>query len=107
MRPQPLLQFTRVGLDPAEDGRVVDLHAPIRQHQFEIAVAHREHQAPSHCPQDHLAREVPSLEVRHPPYPLPVPGADHTTATLCRKLRHYVARATSELILYDSPCTFV
>src|SRR5664279_527872 len=86
MRPQPLLQFGGVGLDPAEDGRVVNYHATIRQHQFEIAIAYREHQVPSHCPQDHLAREVPPLEVRHPPYPLPVPGADHTTATLCRKL---------------------
>src|SRR5271166_2730723 len=41
MRPDPLLQLSGVGLDPAEDGRVVNLHPAIEQHQFEIAVADR------------------------------------------------------------------
>src|SRR3954469_18702582 len=46
--PQPLLQFHGVGLDPAVDGRVVDRHAPVPQHQFEVAVGDRELQVPAH-----------------------------------------------------------
>jgi hypothetical protein len=51
-----------IRLDPAEDGRVVHLNAAVQQHQLEIAVADREHQIPSHGPQDHLGGELPPLE---------------------------------------------
>src|SRR5690348_9339144 len=62
MRPDPLLQLRRVGLDPAEDGRVVDRDAAVLQHELEIAVADREHQIPAHGPEDHLGRKLPALE---------------------------------------------
>src|SRR4051812_22869525 len=62
MWPDPLLQLWRIGLDPAKQGRVVDRDATVLQHQFEIAVADREHQVPAHGPQDHLGRELPALE---------------------------------------------
>src|SRR4051794_7560590 len=68
VRPDPLLQLWRIGLDPAEDGRVVHLDATVLEHQLEIAIADREHQIPSDRPQDHLGRELPALEllaVRH------------------------------------------
>jgi hypothetical protein len=36
---QPLFELCDAGLDPAKIGRVVDCHAPIRQHLFEVAAA--------------------------------------------------------------------
>src|SRR3954468_15788913 len=63
VRPEPLLQLWRIGLDPAEEGRVVHLHPTVLQHQLEIAVADREHQVPAHGPQDHLGRELPALKL--------------------------------------------
>src|SRR5215204_6664446 len=54
------------------EGRVVDRDPTVLQHQFEIAVADREHQIPAHGPQDHLGRELPALEVlalSHAPAP--------------------------------------
>src|ERR1700722_1651537 len=62
MRPDPLLQFGGVSLNPAESRRVIYRDAAIRQHQLKVAVADREHQIPPHRPQDHLTRELPSLE---------------------------------------------
>jgi hypothetical protein len=41
VRPDPLLDLRRVGLDPAIIGRVVHAHAAILQHQLEVAVADR------------------------------------------------------------------
>ena len=63
MGSDPLLQLRRIGLDPAKKGRVVHLDPTVLQHQFEIAVADREHQIPAHGPQDHLGRELPALEL--------------------------------------------
>src|SRR3954452_16564232 len=63
VRPDPLLQLWRIGLDPAEDGRVVPLDATVLEHQLEIAVADWEHQIPAHSPQDHLGRELPAFEL--------------------------------------------
>src|SRR5690349_6205277 len=60
--PQPLLQFHGIGLDPAIDGRVVHRYAAVPQHQFEITVGDRKLQVPAHRPQDHLRRELPTLE---------------------------------------------
>ena len=50
MRAGSLFKLRCVGLDPSEDRRVVDLDAAIEQHEFQIAVADREHQIPSHGP---------------------------------------------------------
>src|SRR3954468_2973670 len=76
VRPEPLLQLWRIGLNPGEEGRVVHLPPTVLQHQLEIAVADREHQVPAHGPQDHLSRELPTLELfslRHaPPPPTPL-----------------------------------
>src|SRR3954468_18761049 len=93
VRPEPLLQLWRIGLDPAEEGRVVHLHPTVLQHQLEIAVADREHQIPSDRPQDHLGRELPASELlalRHDPRAairlvgtarLPNPDPPHKLAT--------------------------
>src|SRR5215207_931942 len=62
MGSDPLLQLRRISLDPAKEGRVVDRDPAVLQHQFEIAIADREHQVPAHGPQDHLGRELPALE---------------------------------------------
>jgi hypothetical protein len=58
----PLLQFRRISLDPAEDRGVIHVYAPVSQHQLEVAVADREHEVPADCPEDHLGGELPSLE---------------------------------------------
>src|ERR1700719_1888391 len=68
MRPDPLLQLSGIGLDPTENGRVVNLHPAIEQHQFEIAVADWEHQVPPDRPQNHLIGKLPSLELLAPPH---------------------------------------
>src|ERR1700729_3469696 len=62
MRADSLFKLRCVGLDPSEDRRVVDLDAAIEQHEFQIAVADREHQIPSHGPKDRLSCELPPLE---------------------------------------------
>jgi hypothetical protein len=56
------IKFGCVGLDPAEDGGVVDLYATVQQHELEISIADREHQIPSDRPQDHLSGELPPFE---------------------------------------------
>ena len=66
MRPDPLLQLSGIGLDPTENGGVVNLHPAIEQHQFEIAVADWEHQVPPDRPQNHLIGKLPSLELLAP-----------------------------------------
>src|SRR3954471_16691251 len=35
VRPEALLQFDSIGLDPPEDGGVIHLHASIQQHELE------------------------------------------------------------------------
>jgi hypothetical protein len=80
MRPDPPLQFNGISLYPAEDGGVVHLDAAILQHEFEVAIADREHQIPSDPlalpfhpaapdgtfgksrPHDHLSGKLPTFE---------------------------------------------
>src|SRR4051794_27407301 len=81
MRPDALLQLGRVGLDPAEDGRVVDRDATVLQHELEIAVADREHQIPAYRPEDHLGRKLPAFE-RLTLHPRPLSSASR--CRLCR-----------------------
>src|SRR4029077_9238348 len=57
-----LFKLRCVGLDPSEDRRVVDLDSAVEEHEFQIAVADREHQIPSHGPKDRLSCELPPLE---------------------------------------------
>src|SRR4051812_26829060 len=66
MGSDPFFQLRRIGLDPAKKGCVVDRDATVQEHQFKIAVADREHQIPTHGPEDHLGRELPALEVLAP-----------------------------------------
>ncbi|MDB5402812.1 MAG: hypothetical protein JWQ55_4830 [Rhodopila sp.] len=66
VRPDPFLQVGGIGLKPPKNGGVVDRDAMVLQHEFGITVADREHQVPSDLPQDHLCREVPSLETPAP-----------------------------------------
>ena len=62
MRADSLFKLRCVGLDPSEDRRVVDLDSAVEEHEFQIAVADREHQIPSHGPKDRLSCELPPLE---------------------------------------------
>jgi hypothetical protein len=62
MRPKALLEILRIGLDPSENRRVVDLDAAVGQHHLEIAVADREHQVPTHGPEDDVGGELPPFE---------------------------------------------
>src|SRR4029077_18011095 len=62
MRAGSLFKLRCVGLDPSEDRRVVDLDSAVEEHEFQIAVADREHQIPSHGPKDRLSCELPPLE---------------------------------------------
>jgi hypothetical protein len=38
---------------------MVDLYTTVQQHEFEVTIADREHQIPSHRPQDHPGSELP------------------------------------------------
>src|SRR3954454_1162599 len=58
----PLLQLRGEALDPAVHGRVINLHAAISEHPFEVAVADRQLQVPAHGPKDHLGREAKATE---------------------------------------------
>jgi hypothetical protein len=62
VRPDPLLQLRRIGLDPTENRGVVNPHAAVGEHQLEITIADREHQVPADRPEDYLRDELPSLE---------------------------------------------
>ena len=62
MKPDPLLQFGGIRLDPAANGRVVHCDPAIQQHQFEVSIADGEHQIAARRPQDHPGGELPSLE---------------------------------------------
>jgi hypothetical protein len=62
MRVDSLFKLRCVGLDPSEDRRVVDLDSAVEEHEFQIAVADKEHQIPSHGPKDRLSRELAPLE---------------------------------------------
>src|SRR4051794_23647452 len=58
----PFFQLRGEVLDPAVHGRVIDRHAAISEHSFEVAVADRELQVPAHGPEDHLGREAEAAE---------------------------------------------
>src|ERR1700722_17408023 len=62
MRADSLFKLRSVGLDPSEDRRVVDLDSAVEEHEFQITVADRKHQVPSHGPKDHLGCELAPLE---------------------------------------------
>ncbi len=62
MRPDLLLQFDGICLNPAEDRRVIHRHTAVEKHQFEVTIADGEHQIPPDRPQDHLRGELPPLE---------------------------------------------
>ena len=88
-RPDPLLKLRRIGLDPTEDGGVVDRDAAVLQHEFEVAVRDRELQVSTHRPQDHLRRELTTLE-----RVLPVPHA--LAASLTPKTAFYPMRISAK-----------
>jgi hypothetical protein len=62
MRPDSLLDFDCMCLDPPEDRRVIHRHSAVQKHQFEVAIADGEHQIPPNRPQDHLRGDLPPLE---------------------------------------------
>jgi hypothetical protein len=62
MRTDALVEFGSIGLDPAKESGVVDLHTAISQHALEITMADRELQVPADRPQDDLRRELPTFE---------------------------------------------
>ena len=75
---EPFLQSWCTGQNPTKDDGVPPLDTPVRQHQFEITVAGREHQLPADRSEDHLSAELPALRglicpVRAPVAPPAVP----------------------------------
>src|SRR5215207_11266432 len=81
------------------EGRVVDRDTAVLQHQFEIAVADREHQVPAYGPQDHLGRELPALELF---------ALRHDTCAAIRLSRRHVYPIRTRLTnLQQIPSTFV
>ncbi|MFL5256386.1 MAG: hypothetical protein ACJ8AI_26510, partial [Rhodopila sp.] len=56
----PLLQLRGETLNPARERRIIDLHAAIGEHPFEVA--DRKLEALTHPPQDHLGREAETAE---------------------------------------------
>jgi hypothetical protein len=75
VRPDPFLQFGRIGLNPAEDGGVVHRNAPIQQHDLKITTADREHQIPPDRPQNDLRGELSPFGGTDPAIPEPLVGA--------------------------------
>ena len=66
VRSDPLLELGSVGLDPAENGDVIDRDAAILQHKFKIAVADVGLEIPAHGPKDHLGSVLSALELLAP-----------------------------------------
>jgi hypothetical protein len=62
MRADALVELLCIGLDPAEQGRVIHLHTTIREHALEVAIADWELEIPADRPQDDLRRELTTLE---------------------------------------------
>src|SRR6516165_3203424 len=62
MRPASLIQFWRIGLDPAPDVTGVNLHAPFRQNLGDVFVGQRISQVPAHAQNNDLTRIVASFE---------------------------------------------
>ena len=60
--PSVLIQFRVVFLDPAVDGGVIDRHATLSHHLFEISVAHPVAAVPPDRPQDDFSREMTTGE---------------------------------------------
>jgi len=55
---KPFLQSWFTGQNPTKDDGVPPPDAPVRQHQFEITAASREHQLPADRSEDHLSAEL-------------------------------------------------
>ncbi len=58
----PLPDLWLVGLGPAEEGGMRNVHTAVGQHELEFAIAHREHEVSADRPDDHLGGELPTLE---------------------------------------------
>ena len=82
-----LFKLRCVGLDPSEDRRVVDLDSAVEEHEFQIAVADREHQIPSHRPKDRLGCELAPLEPITQTHPDARPIVPHSIITELRQRR--------------------
>src|SRR4051794_13056614 len=111
MRPDPLLQLSCIGLDPAEDGGVIDRDAAVLQHEREIAIADREHQIPAHRPEDHLGSELPALEHltlhRRRPSPYHPAAADYAASwpapKLCNRAIDAVSKNSAQITALPKP----
>lgn len=62
--PKPLIQNGRIALNPAPDGHVVHRQPPLHHHFFQVAIAERVPQIPSHAQNDDHVLEVPPSEKR-------------------------------------------
>ena len=60
---------------------MIHLHATVEQHELEITVADREHQIPSHRPQDHLGGELAAFERLILPYACCLSTSCHATVS--------------------------
>jgi hypothetical protein len=54
MRPRAFVKFRGIVLDPAIDGRVIDMQSPFLHQLFQVAIAERIPQLPAHAEQNDL-----------------------------------------------------
>src|SRR5260221_3765286 len=62
MRPRAFVEFWGKVLDPAIDGRVIDMQSPFLHHLFQVAIAERIPQIPAHAEQNDLGFEMTPFE---------------------------------------------
>ena len=60
---QPALDQRGIGQNPAVEGRVVDLQAPLQEHLLDVTIAQRVAQVPGDSLQDQRCLEVPAFKV--------------------------------------------
>jgi hypothetical protein len=62
MMSAPFVQFRRITLDPAVDRRVIDVQSSLGHHLFEIPIAERIAQVPTHAQKNDVGLEVTPFE---------------------------------------------
>lgn len=82
--------------------------AAVHQHEFEIAIADREHQIPPHRPQDHLGGELPAFEGLILPDPRRLSLSRHASG-LPDPIRHHklATEPVARKSLQSLPSSFV
>jgi hypothetical protein len=106
MRQDPSPDLRPVGLDPAEESDVRDIHTTVGEHQLDIAVADREHQVPADRPEDHLGGEPPTFKGLIRPYRDRSLLSRHAMGCTCHRQRGKFATKPSGLMGSTPGCPF-